>query len=123
MLESSCLHALNLNRVCICSAGTDSDDFNMNKEFEIGDNTIIDVEVDMNNKLLYYFIGNKQCPFYVNNISSSNLLFGISAVKSSSVIEVISIKKVNKSSVDPSVKCKPLEWNKVCVYIYLYFLN
>jgi hypothetical protein len=71
---------------------------------------MIDVEVDMNNKTIYFFLSSKQFHSYVNNIPSSCLLFGISANYSTSIVEVISVRKLKKSSADPSVICEPQKW-------------
>jgi hypothetical protein len=102
--------------------GSGSDDFNKNSEFDIlynrktdvlvnDDNGKIDVLVNMNKRVIYYFINGKQCPYYINNVSSSSsLLFGISAYDSSSIIEVLSIIKMKESYVNPSLECKALEW-------------
>jgi hypothetical protein len=119
-LDSSCLHLIEFDWARIY-CGSFSENFNKNNEFKVENNTIIDVEVNMKNRTIYYFINNKQCPFYVNNISSSCLLFGISAYYSSSIIEIISIKKHQKSSFDSSAKCEAIEWNRVYYYYYFYY--
>jgi hypothetical protein len=109
-LDSSCLELWNSDLAYIYCGKSHSANFNKKIEFIVENNTIIDVEVNMNDKTIYYFINNKQCPFYVNNISSSCLLFNIGALDSSSILEVISVKKLVVSSVDSSVECEPREW-------------
>jgi hypothetical protein len=61
-------------------------------------------------KVIYYFINKKQCPYYISDVSSSPLLFGIRAFQSNSILEVLSVKKMVKSSSDPSVRCKAMKW-------------
>jgi hypothetical protein len=56
-----------------------SSNFNENNEFNVGDRSFVNVEVDLQKKRIYYFINKKQCPYYSNSVSSSPLLFGISA--------------------------------------------
>jgi hypothetical protein len=86
--------------------------FNSNNEFNVGNNSVVEIEVDMEKKVIYYFINNKQCPYYISDVSSSPLLFGISALNSNAILEVLSVKKMRKSSVDPSVPCKAMKWKK-----------
>jgi hypothetical protein len=66
----------------------------------------------MEKKVIFYFINNKQCPFYISDVSSFPLLFGISADCSNSILQVLSIKKIVKSSSDCSVKCKAMKWKR-----------
>jgi hypothetical protein len=87
-----------------------SENFNENNEYNVGDNTVVEVEVDMEKKVIFYFINKKQCPYYISGVSSSPLLFGICAWFSNSILEVLSIKKIVKSSSDPSVPCEAMKW-------------
>jgi hypothetical protein len=89
---------------------TYSNNFNENNEYGIWINASVDVEVDMDKRTMYYFINNEQCPFYVNNVFSSPLLFGISTFNSNSIIEVACVKKLKNSSIDPSVNCRSMKW-------------
>jgi hypothetical protein len=89
-----------------------SENFNENKEYNVGDNTEVEVEVNMEKKVIFYFINKKQCPYYISDISSSPLLFGISAYNSNCILEVLSIKKIVKSSSDSSVPCEVIKWDK-----------
>jgi hypothetical protein len=66
----------------------------------------------MEKKVIFYFINKKQCPYYISDISSFPLLFGISAIQSNAILEVLSVKKIVKSSSDPSVPCKAMKWIK-----------
>jgi hypothetical protein len=86
--------------------------FDENNEYNVGDNTVVEVEVDMEKKMIFYFINKKQCPYYISDISSSPLLFGISAKYSNAILEVLSIKKMEKSTADPSVVCEAIKWGK-----------
>jgi hypothetical protein len=95
----------------ICSGNNWSGNFNENNEYNVGDNTEVEVEVDMEKKVIYYFINKKQCPFYICD-SSSPILFGICAFESNATLEVLSVKKMVKSSSDPSVPCKAIKWVK-----------
>jgi hypothetical protein len=85
---------------------------NNNNEYNVGDNTIVEVEVDMKKKMIFYFINNKQCPYYICDISSSPLLFGINALYSNSILEIVSVKKMMKSTIDYSVSCEAMKWRK-----------
>jgi hypothetical protein len=98
----------------IGSGGKWSENFNRNKEYNVGDNTEIEVEVevDMEKKVIFYCINKKQCPYYISDVSSSPLSFGISAYKSNSILEILSIKKIVKSSSDRSVRCEAMKWRK-----------
>jgi hypothetical protein len=105
-LDSSALRIWKVDDIDIGSGGVWSPIFNTNNENKFGDNSIVDVEVDMKKKTIHYFINNNLCPYYHLDISSSPLLFGISGVNSKGIIEIISIKKTKKSSVYPSAQCK-----------------
>jgi hypothetical protein len=96
----------------IRSGGKWSKNFNKNKEYDVGDNTEVEVEVDMKMKVIFYFINKKQCPYYISDVSCSPLLFGISAFQSNAILEVLSVKKIVKSSSDPSVFCEAIKWVK-----------
>jgi hypothetical protein len=96
----------------IRSGGNWSGNFNLNNEYNVGDNTVVEVEADVEKKVIFYFINKKQCPYYISDISSSPLLFGISAGYSNSILEVLSIKKIVKSSSDPSVRCEDMKWKE-----------
>jgi hypothetical protein len=94
----------------IGSGGKWSENINRNNKYNVGDNTVVEVEIDMEKKVIFYFINKKQCPYYICDISSSLLLFGIRAYYSNCILEVLSIKKIVKSSSDPSVRCKAMKW-------------
>jgi hypothetical protein len=96
-----------------------SEMFNKNNEFEYRKNSVIDVEVDCENKTIYFFINKKQCPYYISDISSFPLLFGFTSFRSP-IIEVVLLFKMHRSSsfVNSSVLCKPVK----CVSIYLLYL-
>jgi hypothetical protein len=96
----------------IVSGENGSDNFNKNNKYNVGDNTVVEIEVDMEKKVIFYFINKKECPYYISDVSSSPLLFGISAFQSNSILEVLSIKKIVKSSSDPSVPCEAMKWRK-----------
>jgi hypothetical protein len=82
------------------------------KEYDLGDNTEVEIEVDMEKKGIFYFINKMQCPYYICGVSSSSLLFGISADYSNAVLKVLSVKKMEKSSAHPSLKCDGIKWKK-----------
>jgi hypothetical protein len=100
------------NYAKISSGGNWSENFNKNKEYNVGDNTVVEVEADMEKKVIFYFINKKQCPYYICDVFSSPLLFGINAYKSNCILEILSIKKIVKSSSDPSVPCEGIKWRK-----------
>jgi hypothetical protein len=74
----------------------------------------------MNKKTIHYFINNNLCPYYHFDICSSPLLFGISGYGSKGIIEIISVKKVKRSSIDPSAECEGIKWIKV-LFFFNYF--
>jgi hypothetical protein len=121
-LDSSALHIYKVDDIEIGSGGICSPVFNRNNEYEFGDNSIVDVEVDMNKNTIHYFINNNLCPYYHSDISSSPLVFGISAICSNGIIEIISVKKTKKSSVDPSTKCEGIKWIKVLFFLIILFI-
>jgi hypothetical protein len=100
------------NYALIRSRGKWSEYFNKNNEYNVGDNTVVEVEADMEKKVIFYFINNKQCPYYISDVSSSPLLFGIREWYSNSILEVLSVKRMVKSSSDPSVLCQAIKWKK-----------
>jgi hypothetical protein len=123
-LDSSALDIYNVTNIQIGSGSKWSSVFNRNNKYKFGDNSIVDVEVDMNKKTIHYFIKNNLCPYYHFDISSSPLLFGINAIYSDGIIEIISLKKTKRSSVNPSTECKGMNWVKVFFlnyFVYYYF--
>jgi hypothetical protein len=94
----------------IISGGKWTENFNKNNEYNVGDNAVVEVEVDMKKKVIFYFINGKQCPYYICDVSCFPLLFGINAINSNSILEILSIKKIVKSSSDPSVRCETMKW-------------
>jgi hypothetical protein len=125
-LDSSALRIYKIDDIDIDSGGKFSSVFNRNNEYKFGDNSIVDVEVDMNKKTIHYFINNNLCPYYHFDISSSSLLFGINAVNSKGIIEIICVKKMKRSSVNPCAKCEGMKWKKVLFFLYFvyyYFRN
>jgi hypothetical protein len=40
----------------ICSSGDWSENFNENNKYNVGDNTVVEVEADMEKKVIFYFI-------------------------------------------------------------------
>jgi hypothetical protein len=115
-LDSSALRLWNVDDIKIGSGWEWSSEFNRNNEYKLGDNSIVDVEVDMNKKTIHYFINNNLCPYYHSDISSSPFLFGISGVNSKGIIEIICVKKTKTSSVNPSSKCEGMKWIKVLFF-------
>jgi hypothetical protein len=96
----------------ISSGGKWSLNFNWNNKYNVGDNTVVEVEADVEKKVIFYFINKKQCPYYISDVSSSRLLFCIRTLNSNSILEVLSIKKIVKSSSDRSVPCEAIKWRK-----------
>jgi hypothetical protein len=123
LLDSSALQIYKVDDIQIGSGWKWSAVFNRNNEYKFGDNSIVDVEVDMNKRTIHYFINNNLCPYYHSDISSSPLLFGISGFSSNGIIEIISLKKLKKSSVDPSTstECEGMKWVKV-LFFFDYFV-
>jgi hypothetical protein len=97
----------------ICSGKNSSNFFNKSNEYNISENSIINVEIDANKKTVFFFINYIQCPYYISNIPdwSLPLLFGICGYQVvHSVIEIISIKKLLRSTASNSVECVKIDW-------------
>jgi hypothetical protein len=97
----------------IASGGNWSVNFSSHNKYNVGDNTVVEVELDMKKKVIFYFINKKQCPYYISDVSASPLLFGIRARWSNCILEVLSVKKIVRSSSDPSVPCEAIKWENV----------
>jgi hypothetical protein len=93
----------------------------LSKEYKFGVNSIVGVEVDMNKTTIHYFINNNHYPYYHFNISSSPLLFGISGFNLKGIIEVISVIKTKRSSVNPCTKFEGMKWKKVLFFLIILF--
>jgi hypothetical protein len=106
------LHLRGSGYAKIGSGGKWSENFNKNNEYNVGDNTVVEVEVDMEKKVIFYFINKKQCPYFFSDVSSSPLLFGISAWASNAILEILSVKKMVKSSADLSLPCDAIKWKE-----------
>jgi hypothetical protein len=115
-LDSSALDIWKVDDIEIGSGDGWSQVFNTNNEYKFGDNSIVDVEVDMNKKTIHYFINNNLCPYYHSDISSSPLVFGISGYNSKGIIEIICVKKTRRSSINPYFKCKGMKWERVLFF-------
>jgi hypothetical protein len=110
LFNSICLYLFRSNNAGIGSGNNWSKNFNENNEYNVGDNTVVEVDVDMEKKVIFYFINKKQCPYYISDVYSSPLLFGMGAIQSNSILAVLSIKKMAKSSADSSVPCEAIKW-------------
>jgi hypothetical protein len=110
--ESSALQICSVNNFQICSWDICSPNFNNNNELKMGDGSVVEVDVDMEKKEIHYTVNSILCPYYHHNVSSSPLLFGFRASNSSSIIEVISVQKLIRSSIDPSAKCEEINMLK-----------
>jgi hypothetical protein len=85
----------------------------------VGDNTRVEIqiEIDTEKKMIFYFINKKQCPFYIYDISSSPHLFGISTKYSSSILEMLSIRNMKKLSINCFVFCEVMKYRKVLFFL------
>jgi hypothetical protein len=110
LTESCGLNIYNGTVVFINSARNKSLNFNFNKEFSIRDESIVEIEVDIKRKKILYSINNKRCLYYVLNLSSTPLLFGIKGYNTNGILEVISIQKNFKCSTDNLDEFKGIEW-------------
>jgi hypothetical protein len=95
---------------CIYCGGWSSYDLGKQKDF--GENSIIELELNMNNKSLYFFYNNKLLPYVIDIISSSSLYFGINGYNTISTVEVISFLKLKKPSfsIDNTNSFKKYDW-------------
>jgi hypothetical protein len=121
LLDSSALGIYKVDDMQIGSGNVWSSGFNSNNEYEFGDNSIVDVEVDMNKNTIHYFINNNLCPYYHFDISSFPLLFGINGYNSKGIIEIICVKKTKKSSINPCAQCEGIKWRKVLFFNYFIY--
>jgi hypothetical protein len=60
--------------------------------------------------MIFFFINKKQCPVIVENVLSVPLLFGIRGWETTGITEVISIRKLVRSSSSNSDEFKKIEW-------------
>jgi hypothetical protein len=63
--QSSALFLDNTYEAQICSGGNISNDFNRNNKYKLGDNSIIDVEVDCEKKIEHEYFFAKKFVFLV----------------------------------------------------------
>jgi hypothetical protein len=82
------------------------------EEFPFVENSIVELELNMNEKTLYFFLNNKQIPYFIYNTYSSPLSFGISGEYTNSNIEIISLLKLHKPTTNNNVRSVKLEWRK-----------
>jgi hypothetical protein len=76
----------------------------LNKEqFPFIENSVVELELNMNEKTLYFFLNNKQIPYFICNVSSSPLSFGISGCWTNSNIEIISLLKLHKPTINNNI--------------------
>jgi hypothetical protein len=110
--ESTGLYLSNNSMAEVGCGGNYSRLFNQNKDFDfnVTDNSTIQVRVDMNDKTAFYYINNNQFPVIVYNISSSPLLFGISGIETEAVVEITSVQKILKRIAYSSVEYEEMEW-------------
>jgi hypothetical protein len=121
--KSSALSLLADGSAQIISHRNYSGYFNQNNEYEYGNNSVVDVEVDCEKKTIYFFINKKQCPYYISDISSSfPLFFGFNSAYSP-IFEVLSLFKILPSSsyVNPFIQCIPVKW--VLIYFLIFILT
>jgi hypothetical protein len=92
---------------CICYGGSNSSD--LGKPDSFGENSVIELELNMMNKTLHFFLNKKQLPYVIENITSSPLCFGISSCYKIN-IEIISLLKLNEPTTDNNITCSKFEW-------------
>jgi hypothetical protein len=109
ILDSSALWLYGNRLVKIGSGGKYSSNFNLKNVLNIGENSIFEVEVNLSDKKVHYFLNKVQCPVSVYGISSP-LLFGVNAFDSNAILEVIFVRKLTKSFVDSSIECERIRW-------------
>jgi hypothetical protein len=77
-----------------------------------GENSTIEMEVNMNEKTLYFFINKAQLPYVVHNITSPSLSFGISGDNTKLTVELLSLIKLNKPSAN-NQNCTKFDWKGI----------
>jgi hypothetical protein len=83
----------------------------LNKEqFPFAENSVVELELNMNEKTLYFFLNNKQIPYFIYNILSSPLSFAISGQYTKSSIEIISLLKLHKPTINYNIPSEKYEW-------------
>jgi hypothetical protein len=81
------------------------------KQSDFGENSTIEMEVNMNEKTLHFFINRTKLPYVVHNITSPSLSFGISAgYRTKLTVELLSLIKLNKPSAN-NQNCTKFQWN------------
>jgi hypothetical protein len=101
--------------------GSYSSDFG--KQSNFGENSTIEMEVNMNEKTLHFFINKTQLPYVVHSITSLFLSFGISGYDTKLTVEFLSLIKLNKPSAN-NQNCTKFQWimkkivgNKVFLFL------
>jgi hypothetical protein len=110
LLGSSALHLRGEDYAQIGSGGQWSPNFNKRNIYGVKHNAVISVEVNMNKKTIHYFINYSHCPYYHSDIHCYSLLFGITGLLTNAILELISVCKLKKSTVDSSLECMEKKW-------------
>jgi hypothetical protein len=63
----------------------------------------------MVDKTNHFFVNEEQISYLIENVCSSPLLFALSC-SGSPTVEVISVQKLHRPSVDTSIKCEEYFW-------------
>jgi hypothetical protein len=100
-----------LNYAQIGSGGQWSQNFNKQNIYDVKNNGVISIEVDMKEKTIHYFLNYSLCPYYHSGINSYiSVVFGICGIFADAVVELISVCKLKKPTVDKSLECVEKKW-------------
>jgi hypothetical protein len=94
----------------ICSGDYCSYCFNENNNLKVGNNSLVEVEIDINKKIVLFYINGMQCPYYVDDVVSSPLLFGVSGRDTQSIVEILLVQKLSNSSIISSLNNNKIKW-------------
>jgi hypothetical protein len=78
----------------------------------MGDNGEVGVEADFPRAELHYFVNDTQLHYIVAHVHTSPLLFGLSAVDSNAVVEILSLQKLTRPTFNCKEKYMSVDWFK-----------
>jgi hypothetical protein len=81
------------------------------KQSNFGESSTIEMEVNMNEETLHFFINKTQLPCVVHNITSPSISFGISGIYTELTVELLSLIKLNKPSSNIQ-NCTKFDWEE-----------
>jgi hypothetical protein len=93
------------------SSSSSSSDEKNNIAPHICDGVVVDVEIDMEKKGISYWIDGVLSVWRIIKVTSTPLLFGLCGVGVASEVEVVSLQRMKRSSLNPSLPFHSLDWS------------